>query len=142
MIYQIGRLQFERAVIGEGFPCPPTDLALSVHIPWFCGPLSPEAVDDALARAVPFFARHFPDEHYELAFCHSWLLGPQLAEHLHPESNIMRFQRRFTPAYTTENDSTFERFTFAGTRLRAIVDERIAAGEPWLAGSGFLRLPR
>jgi len=130
MIYQVGRLQFER-VPG----------ALSVHIPEFCGPLSPASVDDALARSVVFFARHFPEERYDRAVCHSWLLSPQLGEYLPPESNIMRFQRRFTLTGTSENDATFQRFVFAGTRLREIVDRGIAAGRPGLAGSGYLRLP-
>ena len=149
MIYQLGRLQFERVPLGEqmslsmtalGSPCAPTDLALSVHIPDFCGPLEPEAVGDALHLAAGFFERHFPSERYDFAICHSWLLGPQLDEHLPRESNIMRFQRRFTPAYATENNETFLRFVCPDTRLYAIVEERIAHGESWLAGSGFLRL--
>jgi GNAT-like C-terminal domain/N-acyltransferase N-terminal domain len=151
MIYQLGRLQFERVPIDEqmsqsmtalGYPCAPTDLALSVHIPDFCGPLEPQAVDDALRLAVGFFDRHFPSERYDFAICHSWLLVPQLAAHLRPESNIMRFQHRFMPAYASENNDTFLRFVYPDTRLRAIVQERIGQGESWLAGSGFLRLPR
>lgn len=144
MIYQIGRLQFERVMVGadlsERLRCAPTDLALSVHIPEFCGPLSPSAVDEAFAGARRFFTRHFPSERYDFAVCHSWLLSPQLSAHLPPESNIVEFQRRFTLVSTFANDYGFQRFVFAGTKLRMIVDEHAARGEPWLAGSGFLRL--
>lgn len=144
MIYQVGRLQFERVPIGaelsQTLDRAPTDLALSVHIPEFCGPLSPPAVDEAFARARVFFARHFPSERYDFAVCHSWLLSPQLAAHLPPESNILSFQRRFTLVSTAVNDNTFQRFVLSGTRLRDIVEEGIARGESWLAGSGYLSL--
>jgi hypothetical protein len=133
MIYQLGRLQFERVLHHES-------PALSLHIPEFCGPLSPEAVDDSLDRARIFFARHFPSERYDVAVCHSWLLGPQLAEHLPPESNIMRFQSRFTVTETSERNDTFLKFVGPGTRMRAVVEDRIARGESWLTGSGFFRL--
>lgn len=130
MIYQLGRLQFERVRYKEG-------LALSLHIPDFCGPLTPEAVDDSLDRATHFFARHFPSEHYDFAICHSWLLSPQLAGLLPPESNIMRFQARFTVEETGPHNDSFLKFVEPGTRLRTIVEERIAQGETWLVGSGF-----
>ncbi|HZM76021.1 MAG TPA: acyltransferase domain-containing protein [Candidatus Limnocylindrales bacterium] len=133
MIYQLGRLQFERVPYKES-------LALSLHIPEFCGPLSPEAVDDSLDRARHFFACHFPSEHYEFAVCHSWLLCPQLGEHLPAESNIMRFQARFTLAETGEHNDSFLKFVEPGTRLRSIVEDRIAHGESWLVGSGFFPL--
>jgi len=129
MIYQLGRLQFERVPYEE-------KLALSLHIPEFCGPLSPEAVDDSLRRARTFFARHFPSERYDFAICQSWLLGPQLADHLPPESNIIRFQRRFTVTETLEHNESFLRFIEPGTTLRSIVEDRISAGESWLVASG------
>jgi hypothetical protein len=148
MIYHVGRLQFERVPIGSmsesmtalGFPCAATDSALSVHIPQYCGPFSPEAVDDALNRAVGFFARHFPSERHEYAVCHSWMLDPALEAYLPPRSNILAFQRRFTITHTTGNNETFQRFVFPGSRLRRAVEKRIEAGESWQAGSGFLRL--
>lgn len=130
MIYQLGRLQFERVPQEE-------KLALSLHIPEFCGPLTPEAVDESLDRARLFFARHFPSERYDFAVCHSWLLSPQLAEVLPAESNIMRFQARFTLTETMEHNESFLKFVEPGTRLRSIVEDRIARGESWLVGSGF-----
>ena len=83
-IYQLGRLQFNRVNIRaahvadafrEGEP------ALGIHIPE-SGPLTPEAFDDSLAQARPFFSRHFPETPTRVAICTSWLLDPQLAAYL------------------------------------------------------------
>src|SRR5699024_5951961 len=54
MIYQLGRLQFERAHLGErgsagaaamGIRANPDDHVLSIHIPDFSGPMTPDACD-------------------------------------------------------------------------------------------------
>jgi len=104
MIYQLGRLQFERSrveVWGESMatamtPEPkPDDRVLSLHIPDFCGPMTPEACDESIARAHEFFPRYFPEEPVRAGVCSSWLLDPQLKDYLDPESNIIRFQNRF-----------------------------------------------
>lgn len=103
-IYHLGRLQFERTLMREsianalrarGEDVKPTDLVLSIHIPDFLGPLTPEACDASIASAREFFATYFPDEAYRYGVCHSWLLDPQLADYLSEGSNIVRFQRRF-----------------------------------------------
>src|SRR5438094_8273068 len=95
-IYQLGRLQFNRVNIRaahvadafrEGEP------TLGIHIPE-SGPLTPEACDDSVAQARPFFSRHFPETPTRLAICTSWLLDPQRAEYLAPDSNGLRFGRR------------------------------------------------
>lgn len=71
-IYQLGRLQFERARLWEravksarahGYDASSDDLALSVHIPDFLGPMTPEVCDESFAMARGFFPAHFPDEH-------------------------------------------------------------------------------
>ncbi len=130
LIYQLGRLQFERVRVWDVFGLPATDLALSVHIPEFCGPLTPAACDEAFARAVGFFARHFPGERYEWAICGSWLLDPQLRDHLPDGSNIVAFQRRFEIVRVEEHTSSRD-FVLAGGRL---------AGREWKVGSGYFRL--
>ncbi len=83
-LYELGRLQFE---LQPG--------ALGLHIP-ATGPLTPRAVDASLAVARSFVARHFPDPERPRMVCTSWLLDEQLADYLPADSNIMRFQRRFT----------------------------------------------
>jgi hypothetical protein len=155
-LYQLGRLQFERAGIGtrtgRAAGLAPGTPVLAVHIPHFYGPLSRRACDASFARAVEFFARHFPEERYGVAVCHSWLLDPQLAEYLPAGSNIVGFQRRFQPAYTPEaDDETIQEFVFGraepdpallprDTALQRAVADHLLAGRHWHRGAGWLRL--
>lgn len=160
-IYQLGRLQFERvrlgtrfgnAVTAAGLPYGPGDAALSVHIPDFYGPLSPDACDDSFARAREFFAGHFPEEDHRVAICISWLLDEQLAEYLPADSNIVRFQRRFRPAYRPDpDDDGIQRFVFGATgrdpgelprrtTLERAVADHLSAGRRWHGGAGWLTL--
>ncbi|HEU4423092.1 MAG TPA: acyltransferase domain-containing protein [Pilimelia sp.] len=161
VIYQLGRLQFERARLGTrtgvavaaaGWPYGPGSPVLEVHIPAFLGPLSPRACDEAFARAREFFPRHFPEEVYDLAACHSWLLDKQLGEYLPDDANIMRFQRRFRMAYQYDpQDEDIQRFVFGRvaadpdelprrtTLERAVVDH-LKAGRHWNGGAGWSRL--
>jgi hypothetical protein len=89
MLYRLGRLQFQRANVPEaGGP------VLSVHIT-ADGPLTPSSCDESFARAARFFAHHHPDDAYRRAYCHSWLMDGQLTRYLSPDTNIVRFQRRF-----------------------------------------------
>ncbi|MCX4759396.1 acyltransferase domain-containing protein [Kitasatospora purpeofusca] len=101
-LFQLGRLQFQRTrPTGADAPAARAGGAdgwsLQLHIPDHCGPLSPAACDRALDRARAFFPRHFPGEPYRSCHIFSWLLDPQLADRLPAESNIVRFQRRFSP---------------------------------------------
>ncbi len=122
MIYQLGRLQFERAGTSDaivqaararGEEASTDDLALSIHIPDFLGPMTPEACDASIAAAHAFFATHFPDEQYQRAVCSSWLLDPHLKEYLPPGSNIVRFQDRFEIAKSgRDSDTSVLQFVF------------------------------
>lgn len=160
LVFQIGRLQFERSSLEEEWKSEREltsaagdgGRALAVHIPEG-GPLSPHLCDEALAEAPEFFRRHFPDEDYRVATCDSWLLDEQLAEYLPPGANIVHFQRRFQalPGRTNGN-RTVLRFVFyrheavldelpQSTALqRAIVQHRMA-GRDWFVRAGWLRLP-
>lgn len=79
----LGRLQFEIVHTESG------KKALRVHIPED-GPLSESLCDEAFTKARAMF----PD--YKLFEIHSWLLYPGLKNVLPPESNILKFQQRFT----------------------------------------------
>ncbi|NGN69605.1 DUF5596 domain-containing protein [Streptomyces sp. A7024] len=162
-IYQLGRLQFQRARLGEqlgravadaGGPAGPGDAVLSVHIPDFAGPLTPEACDASLEQARAFFPRHFPDERYAVAVCYSWLLDAQLPEHLSERSNIVRFQRRFR-LLANDGDEPSDRsaveFTFGDpelphaelprrTSLERAIGDHLRAGGHWFVGQGWFAL--
>ena len=97
-IVTLGRLQFaltDAAEYGGGPHGTPYEQVLGVHIPGG-GPLSPAACTTAFQQAPSFFAQHFPEHTASIALCSSWLLDEQLAAYLPAESNILRFQERFT----------------------------------------------
>ncbi|WP_101392316.1 acyltransferase domain-containing protein [Streptomyces sp. TLI_146] len=161
-LYQVGRLQFQRDRLGKrtgeavraaGLPLGPGDACLSIHIPDFRGPLTPQACDASLALAKDFFALHYPEETYRVAVCHSWLLDPQLEKYLPEESNIVRFQRRFrTPYRETEADDRLPVFFVFGdpdlpveallqrTAVERAVAGHLLAGEHWYRGHGWFEL--
>ncbi|MEU9334790.1 acyltransferase domain-containing protein [Streptomyces sp. NPDC048290] len=160
-LYQLGRLQFERARLLDvtaralndaGIEATPGALYLSIHIPDFSGPLSPAGCDRSLARARAFFARHYPEERYVGALCHSWLLDRQLREYLPAGSNIIRFQERFTlgPEDTEPSDVHPVQFVFGDPRLspadlprrtslERAVGDHLRAGGHWYTGHGWMR---
>ncbi|MFJ9243308.1 acyltransferase domain-containing protein [Streptomyces sp. NPDC101776] len=161
-LYQLGRLQYERARLGErtaraltatGLEAMPGTPSLNVHIPDFQGPLTPAACDRSLDLARAFFARHFPEEHHEAATCHSWLLDPQLKRYLSADSNIVRFQERFRVAYedTEPADTEPVQFVFGrpdqpveglprGTSVERAVGDHLRAGGHWYLGHGWFPL--
>ncbi|MGW8726518.1 acyltransferase domain-containing protein [Streptomyces sp. NPDC055808] len=161
-LYQLGRLQFQRSRLGErtslalgeaGLDAEPGDPCLNLHIPDFLGPLTPEACADSLVRAREFFARYFPEEHYRVAVCHSWLLDEQLRAHLPQSSNIVRFQGLFRTAYRDDKPSDGEPVGFvfgdpelpvAGlpqrTSLQRAVARHLLDGGHWYAGHGWFEL--
>ncbi len=161
MIFQLGRLQFERARLGNrssqalqqaGHPCQKGDPVLAIHIPGYMGPFTPADCDASFALAREFFATHFPDERYDIAVCHSWLLDPQLAEYLPATTNIVQFQQRFRPLYTPDanNGATLE-FVFRtpdrpldelpqNTTLERAVVQHIRDGRSWHGGMCWLPL--
>jgi len=153
-IYQLGRLQFNRMNVRAGHVADEfreSEPALGIHIPE-SGPLTPEACDDSLAQARAFFARHFAETPTRLGICTSWLLDPQLAEYLGPESNILRFQRRFTlvgDGY--DGDADVLRFVFhriapnieglpQRTTLERAIVSHLREGKHWRDRTGWLHL--
>lgn len=161
-LYQLGRLQFERTRLGgttgralaeAGVGVGPGTPVLDVHIPDFSGPLDAAACDASFAAAREFFPRHFPDEPYALATCYSWLLDPQWAQYLAEDSNILRFQRRFTSSrlLTEPDDGTTLAFVFGdpdvdvarvaprSTVQRAVL-RHLAEGRHWYGGTGWVAL--
>ena len=159
-VYDFGRLQFQRSRLDEamaaslqanGLTFAAGDPALEVHIPEFWGPLTPDACQRSFERAKDFFPRHFPEEQYNVAVCHSWLLDDQLQEYLAEQSNIVQFQRRFNLVGGTDNDSAIARFVFGRvgsplsdmprqTRLERAIVAHLEAGRHWREGAGWALL--
>jgi hypothetical protein len=156
-IYRLGRLQFNVMSItfdpGPDAPFQAGDPALGVHIPPG-SPLDPAACDDSLGRARGFFARHLPGTTYRVATCSSWLLDEQLIGMVSAGSNIVRFQRRFTPVagWSEPGDEDVLRFVFGnpdadvealrpGTTLERAMVEHLRAGRHFRNRLGWLPLP-
>jgi hypothetical protein len=161
LIYQLGRLQFERSRMGDQIAksvsvtdssAGPETPVLSIHIPDFSGPMTPEACDASIANAIQFYEQYFPQDRYDYAVCHSWLLDPHLKTILRTESNIIRFQDRFTLA-GKEWDSTdgIMEFVFGRkadaidavdpkTSLERGVVQHIRNGGTWWGYGGWFEL--
>jgi hypothetical protein len=163
LLYQLGRLQFERARLGDstgrailaaGSPYGPGMPSLELHIPDFSGSLTPAACDRSVAMAVAFFRAHFAEERYRVAACHSWLFDPVLRQYLPPDSNIIRFQDRFRPGYTNAEpaDENIIGFVFGDpalpvgelptdSTLRRAVADHLRSGGHWTGGCGWFEWP-
>jgi hypothetical protein len=155
-IYVLGRLHHERTMItfdpGPAADAPPIGApAIGLHIPE--GRLTPESCDDSLAQAVEFFGRYFPEEPHHYATCISWVLDPQLKDYLAPDSNIIRFQERFTLTEDEgpDQNKTVIEFLFKRpfseldslpreTSLQRGIIDHIKAGRTWRFRTGWFRL--
>lgn len=167
-LYELGRLQFNmyRLRTGPGGPlfwyseaeladmAPEFQVgatALGVHIPTGT-PLDPAGCDAAFERAAKLFPTAFPKHAGPIATCTSWMLDEQLAEYLPPDSNIVRFQRRFTMVpgalepYNEIFNWVFDRIPASmdevepKTRLEHAVVDHVRAGKQWHLRTGWLRL--
>jgi hypothetical protein len=161
-LYQLGRLQFERARLGQrsasviraaGVEATPGTPCLNLHIPDFHGPLTPSACDRSLELARQFFTVHFPEEQPVAALCHSWLLDPQLKRYLPARSNIIRFQERFRVVREEPEQADTEpvQFVFGDpdlpvaelprrTSVERAVGDHLRAGGHWYIGHGWFPL--
>jgi len=158
-LYHLGRLQFCRSRVPYepamlerlAVPSRHGDPALDLHIPEQ-GPLMSAACDHSLQWAGDFFPRHFPAERYRVVICTSWLLDDQLASYLEPDSNIVRFQRRFSllPS-SVDGDADVLMFVFRRavpvldelpqrTSLQRAVVSHLRAGHHWKVRTGWLDL--
>ena len=76
------------------------DKCINLHIP-SGAPLLERDCIMSLKRMSEFSAEFHPDYDFRAFVCYSWLLDPQFQELLKPESNIVRFQNRFTLVSTS-----------------------------------------
>lgn len=162
MLYQLGRLQFElqampgwlqNALIATHQPYDASSPILSLHIPDFSGPMTPDACDESITQAADFFSRIIPDKKITRATCESWLLDPQLADYLPHQSNIILFQRRFNLGSALIEDSFKAlRFVFGAvpenidqlprlTSLQRAMIDHLRTGRRWYIRQGWFTMP-
>ncbi len=87
------------------------DKVVDLHIPGGGG-LTPEIVSESLSDINAFLARCYPEYHYEVFQCESWLCDPQLVGLLGEGTNISGFTSRFIPISMADDGSPVMRFVF------------------------------
>ena len=107
-LFRLGSLEFELVPHAEG-------RRVYLHIPTDAS-LSPEAVDDSLARYRAFAAEFFPEWTEAPMYCDSWLLSPVLEELLPASSRILAFQHRFRILTVNRDNMGAVSWVFPGHR--------------------------
>lgn len=104
ILFRVGALEYEWTTRdGQNM--------VSLHIPSDAD-LTPPSVDRSLAQANDFIQRYWPEYANAPIMCDSWLLSPVLRKLLPPESNILRFQSRFTLLDVDTQDRGFIEWLF------------------------------
>lgn len=151
--YQLGRLGYH---LGEmSLSSGSCGYVLGVHI--LAGErLDLEACTTSMTRARAFFARHFPERPITMFTCESWLMDPQLADYLNPNSNIVGFQRLFNilplldhQEATSRSDEDILEYVFQqashasldqlpqNTSLQKAYVEHLRSGHHWYVRTGW-----
>lgn len=96
--FALGRLQFEIVSFGkhlekDGHLLTPQSKVINMHIPRTLTPLDEKSCDDAFYMAQEFFKDKIGQPCPFV--CHSWLLYPENKTILPPDSNTLRFMKRF-----------------------------------------------
>jgi len=160
-IFRLGRLEFALERLGESHRFAGHEvgeMTLGMHIPGEGGPLLPEACRESVAWADRFFPEHFGDlvPADPLYTCTSWLLDPQLGDHLPESANIVRFGRQFDLAPPSERaglDGVKDVLQFVfdhigpyeaaklprDSTLRRVLADGLANGVAWQVRSGSWR---
>jgi hypothetical protein len=109
-----------------------------------------DACGQSFRQALDFFPRHFPEHRFRAFACGSWLMDSQLADHLPPTSNLVRFLKRYhlLPLERASAGAIYERVfgewspDFSrvpqDTQLRRAVVRHVQSGGHWRTAAGFL----
>jgi len=125
------------------------DTVLDLHIP-AGGGMDWSTVVVSFNRALAFFRKHHPDQHWRALVVQTWFMDPRLNEVLPPTSNPLRFQRSVY-LYPTPADPESLWFIFlrplrqtpvgelpAETSLQKALIKFLADGRQWHGGGMFI----
>ncbi|MFD0558910.1 hypothetical protein FB566_4866 [Stackebrandtia endophytica] len=160
-IFRLGRLEFAMERLGDSHPFTghrAGEMTLGMHIPGEGGPLSAASCRESVEWADRFFPEHFGDlvPADPMYTCTSWLLDPQLGDHLPVEANIVRFGRCFdlvaaSPTAAVDGEKDVLQFVFdhigpydaaalpRDSTLRRVLADGLARGVAWQVRSGVWR---
>lgn len=99
------------------------DIVATIHIP-AGGKLTPDIVDASIQEAKQVLPQFFPDMNIRAIVCQTWFLDTQLQDILPPESNMLKFQKKFdlVMAADNQNHSIFDHiFNVKPTALENLV---------------------
>lgn len=130
---------------------------IKLHIPRSHNGLRDDEVEQSIQMAAEKLDRYFPElAGKKKVFCvHTWLLSPQLREMLKPDSNIIKFQNRFTITDPYEGTASFLNNAFnisaapgtfdyntlpEDTSLRREIKKRLLRGETLQNAWGYFTL--
>lgn len=112
-IYRLGELEFEildfqgdevqlngKTVVKKG------DTVLSVHIP-SDAQLDMESCHSSYRQANEFMKKHYPKIKYNVFYCNTWMLSPNLKDVLPENSKILQFQSDYTLCRLEEDNDAY-----------------------------------
>ena len=97
----------------------PGDPIIDIHIP-SGAKITDEAVSASFGEIREFIAKYFPEIEYKALVCKSWMLDPQLADMLKPESNIVKFGKRYTRLASKSEGMSVLSFVFLQSDVKNV----------------------
>lgn len=158
-LVRIGRLEYEcglkeRHEYDNLFGCEPC--YISIHIPPAENGLKDDEVEESVRLAVEHLEDYFPQTKgkKKVFLTRTWLLSPELGELLRPDSNIMKFQKRFKLLETYPENGAFLSFVFKvaaspeldystlpeDTGLRRAIKQKLVNGETLHTALGYFEV--
>lgn len=153
-LMRVGILNFE--LRDKGYPdfsdmLEPNEPVIAVHIPSGIR-LTPENCDAAYSECARIVRECFPEFKFRAFSCHSWMMDEQLKSMLPEQSNIIKFQSRFTTFKTGKATDSVFMFVFGcpggvipdiselpeDTSLRRAIKAHLIAGGRIYADGGLI----
>lgn len=103
--FRIGDYEYELICEGD-------KKRISLHIP-----SDADLANGDIEAVYPFLERYYPEYSGAEIFCSSWLLVPALKELLGEDSNIIRFQNRFSVYEVDEESQSFMDWVYSSREI-------------------------